>query len=82
MKLKNVESPRLSNLGPIYFHYVMIDYAFTAYGNAVHSFTDKNAGDDPSKGFAYNEKADMRSWESLVNFLAELIPLPMKHSPK
>lgn len=55
-----------------------IDYAFTAYGNAVHSFTDKNAGNDPSKGFAYNEKADMRSWESLVNFLKEAIPLPTK----
>lgn len=52
-----------------------IDYAFTAYGNAVHSFTDKNAGNDPSLGFAYNEKADMRSWDALVNFLKEVVPL-------
>ncbi|MNT79093.1 Dienelactone hydrolase family protein [compost metagenome] len=45
------------------------DYAFTGYGNAVHSFTDKNAGNDPSKGAAYNEKADQRSWNALVDFL-------------
>lgn len=57
-----------------------IDYAFTAYGNAVHSFTDKNAGDNPASGIAYNEKADLRSWESLVNFLNEVAPLttPLK----
>jgi dienelactone hydrolase len=52
-----------------------IDYAFTAYGNAVHSFTDTNAGMDPSKGFAYNEKADKRSWASLVDFLKEVAPI-------
>jgi dienelactone hydrolase len=52
-----------------------IDYAFTAYGNAVHSFTDKNAGNYPSLGFAYNEKADLRSWDALVNFLNEVVPL-------
>lgn len=51
-----------------------IDYAFTAYGNAVHSFTEKEAGDDPSKGAAYNEKADKRSWDSLVSFLKEVAP--------
>ena len=52
-----------------------IDYAFTAYGNAVHSFTEKEVGDDPSTGAAYNEKADKRSWSSLVDFLKEAIPL-------
>jgi dienelactone hydrolase len=52
-----------------------IDYAFTAYGNAVHSFTDINAGMDPSKGFAYDEKADKRSWASLVDFLGEIAPI-------
>lgn len=49
-----------------------VDYAFTSYGNAVHSFTDPNAGNDPSKGVAYNEKADKRSWSSLVSFLKEV----------
>jgi dienelactone hydrolase len=52
-----------------------IDYAFTSYGNAVHSFTDPTAGDDPSKGAAYNEKADTRSWTALVTFLKEVVPL-------
>lgn len=51
-----------------------IDYAFTAYGNAVHSFTEKEAGDDASDGVAYNEKADKRSWESLLSFLKEVAP--------
>ncbi|WP_413287700.1 dienelactone hydrolase family protein [Bdellovibrio sp. HCB337] len=49
-----------------------VDYAFTSYANAVHSFTDKNAGNDPSKGAAYDEKADKRSWSSLVAFLKEV----------
>ena len=31
---------------------------FVAYGHAVHSFTQKDAGDDPSKGAAYNAHAD------------------------
>jgi Dienelactone hydrolase and related enzymes len=52
-----------------------IDYAFTAYGNAVHSFTEKEVGDDPSTGAAYNEKADKRSWSGLVDFLKEAVPL-------
>jgi dienelactone hydrolase len=52
-----------------------IDYAFTSYGNAVHSFTDINAGNDPSKGAAYDEKADKRSWASLIDFLGEVVPI-------
>lgn len=38
------------------------DWHFISYADAVHSFTEKQAGDDPSKGVAYNEKADQRSW--------------------
>jgi len=49
-----------------------VDWALTAYGNAVHSFTDWNAGDDNSKGAAYNEKADKRSWEAMRGFFAEI----------
>ena len=49
-----------------------VDWALTAYGNAVHSFTDWNAGDDNSKGAAYNEKADKRSWEAMKGFFAEV----------
>jgi len=34
------------------------------YPGAVHSFTKPEAGNDPSKGQAYNEAADKGSWES------------------
>lgn len=45
------------------------DWVLTMYSGAVHSFTEKAAGNDPSTGSAYNEKADRRSWESALNFL-------------
>ncbi|MGZ8937849.1 MAG: dienelactone hydrolase family protein [Limisphaerales bacterium] len=48
------------------------DWQIVAYGNAVHSFTDWNAGNDNSKGAAYNEKADKRSWEDMKDFFNEL----------
>ena len=47
-------------------------YTFIAYEDAVHSFTDWNAGDDPSRGAAYNVDADKRSWEDLLKFFSEL----------
>ena len=40
------------------------------YGGAVHSFTNPASGNDPSKGVAYNEKADRRSWEAMKQFFA------------
>lgn len=49
-----------------------VDWQLVAYGNAVHSFTDWNAGNDNSKGSAYNEKADKRSWEDMKDFFHEL----------
>lgn len=49
-----------------------VDYQFVAYGGAVHSFTQKEAGNDNSKGAAYNETADRRSWEAMRTFFAEL----------
>lgn len=51
-----------------------VDYVFTAYAGAVHSFTEPNAGNDISRGAAYNADADRRSWEALKKFLAELFP--------
>ncbi len=48
------------------------DYQFVAYSGAVHSFTHKEAGDDPSKGAAYNEPADRRSWAAMKSFFDEL----------
>lgn len=49
-----------------------VDWEFVAYGNSVHSFTDWNAGNDNSKGVAYNEKADKRSWEAMKQFFTEI----------
>jgi len=49
-----------------------VDWQLVAFGGAVHSFTLKAAGNDNSKGAAYNEKADLRSWEMYKDFLAEI----------
>jgi dienelactone hydrolase len=48
------------------------DYTFIAYGGAVHAFTQKEAGNDNSKGVAYNEAAATRSWQHMKVFLAEI----------
>lgn len=49
-----------------------VDWQLVAYGNSVHSFSDWNAGTDNSKGAAYNEKADKRSWEAMRDFFNEI----------
>jgi dienelactone hydrolase len=49
-----------------------VDWQLISYGGAVHSFTQPMAGNDNSKGAAYNEAADQRSWEAMKQFLAEL----------
>jgi dienelactone hydrolase len=48
------------------------DYTFISYGGAVHSFTQKEAGNDPSKGAAYQEAAATRSWQHMEIFFREL----------
>ena len=49
-----------------------VDWQLVAYGGAVHSFTDAGAGNDNSKGVAYNAAADQRSWEAMKGFFAEI----------
>lgn len=49
-----------------------VDYVLTEYAGAVHSFTMESAGSDISKGSAYNEKADKRSWEAMKIFFGEI----------
>ncbi len=44
------------------------DWQFVQYGGAVHSFTVPEAGNDPSKGAAYNKDADKRSWAAMHTF--------------
>lgn len=48
-----------------------VDWEMNTYGGAVHSFTVKEAGDDPATGMAYNAAADRRSWRALLNFFIE-----------
>ncbi len=50
-----------------------VDWQFVSYGGAVHSFTNPEAGSDNSKGAAYNERADHRSWEAMKTFFAETL---------
>jgi dienelactone hydrolase len=49
------------------------DWQMIYYANSVHAFTHKDAGSDNSKGVAYNEKADKRSWIAFMNFLKEVL---------
>lgn len=49
------------------------DWQMVYYANAVHAFTEKSAGNDNSKGAAYNEKADKRSWQAMLDFLKEVL---------
>jgi dienelactone hydrolase len=50
-----------------------VDWQMVEYGGAVHSFTEKAAGDDNSKGAAYNEAADLRSWRAMKDFFTETL---------
>ena len=49
------------------------DWQMVYYANAVHSFTDVAAGNDNSKGAAYNEKAEKHSWQHMKLFLNEVL---------
>jgi dienelactone hydrolase len=49
-----------------------VDWQLNVYSGAVHSFTNPEAGDDNSKGAAYNAKADRRSWDAMKLFFAEI----------
>ena len=49
-----------------------VDWQMVMYGGAVHSFTNPDSGSDPSRGAAYNEKADERSWEHMKVFFVEI----------
>ncbi len=49
-----------------------VDWQLVKYSGAVHSFTNPEAGNDPSKGAAYDARADHRSWTAMRDFLDEL----------
>lgn len=48
------------------------EWQMTGYGNAVHGFTNPHGGSDNSKGYAYNELADKRSWAAMQAFFKEI----------
>jgi dienelactone hydrolase len=50
-----------------------VDWQMVSYGNAVHAFTNPAAGDDKSKGVAYNPLAAERSWRLMKDFFGEIL---------
>lgn len=54
------------------FNAAGVDWQMIYYSGAVHSFTQPMAGNDNSRGAAYNEKADKRSWIAMRDFFKEL----------
>jgi len=48
-----------------------VDWQLVTYGGAVHGFTNPDNGSDNSKGVAYNERADRRSWQAMKAFFSE-----------
>jgi dienelactone hydrolase len=49
-----------------------VDWQLVAYGGAVHAFTNPSAGNDKSRGAAYNAAADRRSWAAMKAFFGEI----------
>jgi len=49
-----------------------VDWQLVKYSGAVHRFTNPDAGNDNSKGAAYNAAADRRSWTAMRAFFDEL----------
>lgn len=49
-----------------------VDWQMIFYGGAVHAFTNPAAGDDKTRGAAYDEKAARRSWGHMQMFFKEI----------
>ncbi|WP_045224126.1 dienelactone hydrolase family protein [Methyloterricola oryzae] len=48
------------------------DWQVQVYGHTLHAFTNPRAN-DPGFGTVYKEIADRRSWQSMQNFLSEVL---------
>lgn len=48
-----------------------VDWQFTYYGNAAHSFTDPESDQRNAPGFSYNKRAEERSWLAMRNLFGE-----------
>jgi dienelactone hydrolase len=77
LALHGADDPYVSQKSIVNFQNEMrdakADWQMIYYANAVHAFTEISAGSDNTKGAAYNEKADKRSWEHLKLFLIEVL---------
>lgn len=49
-----------------------VDFQLELYGGVVHGFTETKNGNDPSKGSAYNERANKLSWASMSELFKEV----------
>jgi dienelactone hydrolase len=49
-----------------------VDWQLVKFGGVVHGFTNPEAGNDPSKGLAYDARADRRSWQGMKAFFEEI----------
>jgi dienelactone hydrolase len=49
-----------------------VDWQLVQYGNTVHAFTNPAAGNDNSRGAAYNPESDRRSWRAMLDFFGEI----------
>ncbi|CAN5498895.1 dienelactone hydrolase family protein [soil metagenome] len=49
-----------------------VDYSVISYGGAVHAFSNPDADRHNIPNIAYNEKADLRSWEAMKAFFLEI----------
>ena len=49
------------------------DYQLIKYSGAVHAFTNKNAGNDITKGAAYNPVVEARARKQFAMFTSEVV---------
>ena len=50
-----------------------VDFQFISYGNAAHSFTNREVDAMNMPGFKYDEQTDKRSWQAMRNFFDEVL---------
>ena len=50
-----------------------VDWQLHTYGEAVHSFTNPDAGHLGNPGIAYHEPSDRRSWAAMVGLFGETL---------
>jgi len=50
-----------------------VDWQLVQFGGAVHAFTNSRAGNDPSRGAAYNPLATTRAYAVLKSYLEETL---------